>query len=283
MNKKVWLSNAAGLNDPFECTIQEIAEDYINEKVKEMKDAQISGFVMSCGMAVKGIMPLWGMSTKLVKQTLKKLKKESNYEKKYKLVRETFRKHSGGSMTRPRKTFENFDKQLQQAGIFSLSEDPINELMWAHYGGNSTGIAIGFNVSENSNLSDPEKCIKVTYSDELPSFESEGFLVETSLKYGGKNEQRIAFNDPTLLTAISTKSKAWNYEKEWRYVEPDQGEYQYPGPINQIVFGLNTKEETIKKYKDLANSLGTDSMAFFKVRKEPNTNKLRLEKLKGSD
>lgn len=43
--KKVWLSNAEGLNDPFECTIQEIAHEWIERNVSIMKQAHIEGFL----------------------------------------------------------------------------------------------------------------------------------------------------------------------------------------------------------------------------------------------
>ena len=84
----------------------------------------------------------------------------------------------------------NFDKQLQKAGIFSLTENPLNELMWAHYGENSKGIAIGFSTVENSLLTNKDKCLKVDYSDELPKFDSDGFILETNFYSNGKNKQQ---------------------------------------------------------------------------------------------
>jgi hypothetical protein len=44
--KKVWLSNAEMLNDPFECTITEIAGAWIKEQVNTMKSAQMAGFII---------------------------------------------------------------------------------------------------------------------------------------------------------------------------------------------------------------------------------------------
>ena len=37
IDKKVWLSDAAGLNDPFGCTIAEIAGEWIAAEVKKNK------------------------------------------------------------------------------------------------------------------------------------------------------------------------------------------------------------------------------------------------------
>lgn len=212
------------------------------------------------------------------KAVLKKVKKATTIAEKHKIVRDAYLKYAGKRITSPIDTFKGFDKQLQNAGIFSLSEDPLNELMWAHYGENSKGIAIGFSVNENNLLGDKNKCLKVNYSDELPKFDSDGFILETSFYANGTNKQKIAFHDKTLKTAISTKSKSWDYEKEWRYVEEESGAYPLPGEICEIVFGLRTTEETIKKYQLLAKELPNfSSIKFYKIHKVTNSNRLELK------
>lgn len=281
--RKVWLSNASGLNDPFECSIQDIAEDYIKLKVKDMKRGQIEGFIMNSIMNLKSNSALDGRTKRNIKKVLQKIKSENNFNKKYKLVKDLIKMRTGTHLVNPINTFRNFDKQLQDAGIFSLSEDSLNELMWSHYANNSKGIVIGFEISENSKLANIDKCLQVNYSDELPKFESNGFMTETTVSFGGQNTQKIAFHDPTLKLAISTKSKNWSYEREWRYVEPKQGLYPFPGTISRLIFGLKTERDDIKKYIELSRKFISNKVDYFKVEIIKNTNKLEIVKLKGSD
>lgn len=42
-------------------------------------------------------------------------------------------------------------KNISSVGIFSLSENPCNELMWSHYAASHKGIALGFSSDSNSN------------------------------------------------------------------------------------------------------------------------------------
>ncbi|MCG2793423.1 MAG: DUF2971 domain-containing protein [Weeksellaceae bacterium] len=268
--QKVWLSNAKGLNDPFECTIQEIAEEYINEQVKVMKEMHLMGFIQSIKLSHD--------PSKTV--VLKKIKKALDLDEKHTILQKAYLKHSKIKITNPIDTFKNFDKQLQNVGIFSLSEDPLNELMWAHYGENSYGIAIGFSESADKALGNCEKCLKVNYADELPKFDSNGFLVETKVYSNGRNSQKIALNDPTFIKAITTKSKSWEYEKEWRYIEENAGTYPLPGKISEIIFGLRIENEMISKYRKLVKTLpNSNEIKFFNVEKVKNSNKLGLKEL----
>ena len=273
LEQKIWLSNAEGLNDPFECTIQEIAKEYIDKQVKEMMEAHIMGFVHSSKMN-----PDPSKSA-----ILKKIRKVKTLTHQHKIVRDAYKKYAGTTISNPINTFKNFDKQLQKVGIFSLTENPLNELMWAHYGENSKGIAIGFSIAKNSLLTNEDKCLKVDYSDELPKFDSDGFILETSLYSNGTNKQKIAFHDSTFKKAISTKSKSWEYEKEWRYVEENSGAYPLPSEITEIIFGLKTDEKTQKKYFSLVKKLPNfKEVKFYKIQKIPNSNKLERIEIKAA-
>lgn len=242
-------------------------------QVKKLQETHIMGFIQSAKLA----------PDPSKKAVLKKVKKANTIAEKHKIVRDAYLKYVGKRITNPIDTFKGFDKQLQNAGIFSLSEDPLNELMWAHYGDNSKGIAIGFSINEDNLLGDKNKCLKVNYSDELPKFDSDGFILETSFYGNGTNKQKIAFHDKTLQKAISTKSKSWDYEKEWRYVEEDAGAYPLPSEITEIIFGLRTDEKTQSKYFSLVKNLPNfKDIKFYKVQKTPNSNKLERTETKAA-
>lgn len=273
LKKEVWLSNAKGLNDPFECSIQEIAKDWIDERIKESKGGHISGFVHSALMAIKLKQEFYGLTLKETKQYLKKFQAR-DFEKKYTSSREFIYRKTNRLTSNPANTYLNFDNQLNEVGIFSLSETPLNQLMWSHYGGNSKGIAIGFEPIEGSKLNDKTHCLKVNYSDELPQHNKSGFLTELDFMMVGENIQRISFNDPTLQLAISTKPTCWSYEKEWRYVEPRSGLYKFPGKLCEVIFGLNCNKETKRKYCKIITDNFDEIINFYEIIRVPNTNQI---------
>jgi len=41
--QKVWLARPNTLNDPCECSIHDLSAEWVTEKVKEMKEAQMMG------------------------------------------------------------------------------------------------------------------------------------------------------------------------------------------------------------------------------------------------
>ena len=45
-----------------------------------------------------------------------------------------------------------FSVDLSNIGVLSLTEDPFNLRMWAHYGGNSTGICLEFERTSTNTL-----------------------------------------------------------------------------------------------------------------------------------
>ena len=86
--------------------------------------------------------------------------------------------------------------------IVSFSETYDNELMWAHYADFSKGFCIGYDFS---NLDDNDLLSVCTLPVEYNDNQSFSFP---------KSEDVWGL---TAMHALSTKSKAWAYEKEWRY------------------------------------------------------------------
>ncbi len=264
-DKKVWLATAAALNDPFECTIGEIAKDWIDKEINKLKSGHIGGFVHGAIQAIKNRELFYGLNPKQTKEFLKKFG-QKDLDGQHKTVRDfTFRK-VGKQVSNPEETFINFDKQLSAVGIFSLSEVYDNDLMWGHYGDSSRGIAIGFEVGEGTKLADPNSCIKVVYSNSRPTFSGNGFRTRIHFFLGTKqNIQDISFEDETFQLAISTKKEMWSYEKEWRYIEEVSGLYEYPGLIKELIFGLNCSGDKKKNYVNLISKNLAYPVSFFEM------------------
>lgn len=282
-DKKVWLSNAAGLNDPFECTIQEIAKDWIDEQVKKLKTGHLSGLAFAFMMAKKSNRHFFGLSVEEGERLINKFKTLLDLDEKYDYYREFMKSRNGYYPTAQEATFAGFDQQLNDVGIFSLSETSESQLMWSHYADDTKGIAIGFEVEPNSKLSDNDHCVMVNYSDTLPAFTGEGFLNEVSF-YMDENgmpysKQKISFSDPTFKLAISTKPTAWSYEREWRYIEEKTGAYLLPSKISEVVFGLRCSKDNKDRYKMLAKENLKNPLSFFEIQSIPNTNKIVKVKL----
>ena len=132
-------------------------------------------------------------------------------------------------------------------GVVSLTRDPLNELMWAHYGLNK-GVAIGY----RSDWANEHNGIKVS---SLPI----GMAME--LQY--TNEiiaMKKDFSD--AARHLTTKRECWAYEREWRIIQElsearevqrDQKTFfAIPAKRDQIahvVFGANAEAAFIERVK----------------------------------
>ena len=196
----------------------------------------------------------------------------------YEITREITKSKTGYYPSDTRDIISNFDNQLNDIGIFSLSETAENQLMWSHYADENRGIAIGFEIVDKSKLADSKHCLKVNYSNDLPSFSVDGFISELSFSFDANMNpialQKISFDDPTFKLAIKTKPTCWEYEKEWRYIEVKSGSYSFPGRITELVFGLLCSIENREKYKYLINKFISNSVKFFEIQKVPNSNSI---------
>jgi len=97
--------------------------------------------------------------------------------------------------------FESFvDKWMSNAGVFSLSEDHLNQPMWAHYALQGRGFVVGFDARHPFFLSTDGKAKnllrKVLYTDDW----TENF-----------------WRNPYYLFLV--KSASWAYEREWRMLK----------------------------------------------------------------
>lgn len=129
-------------------------------------------------------------------------------------------------------------------GVLSLSEDPLVQLLWGHYGAGDRGFLIGFDGEDPffspanwESLTAPLQ--KVTYADTKPE------LLEP-----GRSEE----ND---LAILFTKPSCWSYEKEWRALRRlehadeilDQKPFavclfSFPaGAVKEVVLGARTSED----------------------------------------
>ncbi len=123
-------------------------------------------------------------------------------------------------------------------GVLSLSEDPKNILMWAHYADDHHGICIEFERSELNSLGRDDVTRPVKYLIGYPRVKALDFIT----KKAGSVTRKMLWS----------KSRDWAYEKEWRMLILDGNtSIPLPGKITSIIIGLRTPERNIGIIKQL--------------------------------
>ncbi|GHA09567.1 DUF2971 domain-containing protein [Oceanisphaera arctica] len=115
------------------------------------------------------------------------------------------------------------NKFSRNYGVLSLTRQPLNSLMWSHYGDEHQGVVLGIDV-DIAGLSNPEKCVipsqcgEVIYSATKPH-RNLSIISEDSLRTIGKELvfDTEAFN--LVKRAFLYKSIEWGYEEEVRVVK----------------------------------------------------------------
>lgn len=117
-------------------------------------------------------------------------------------------------------------------GITCFSEINDDLLMWSHYGGRYKGFCLEFDSSKEPFF----KAQKVIYSDSLPEIDPIPFLLDPI-----DNQNRF-------INLFCTKSKSWEYEKEWRAIHNEAGTlFHYPAEaLTGVYFGPDIELECLE-------------------------------------
>lgn len=266
-NKEVWFANPTTLNDPLECSIQEIAKNSIEKCCEQEKLEQIEGLIFAYIMTPeRGTM--YGLSKNKIKKVISRIGEKKEIKEKYKIYADFVKSRTGNYPSNPAAKYNHISEILNNVGIFSLSETCENELMWGHYADGGKGIAIGFNIKDNSSLTDNSLFLKVKYTD-TPLILKDRMKAVLALTLGENGKplffQSPAFDDPFLKDVMSTKNTTWEYEKEWRCIEQTSGLKHINSPIEEIVFGIKCPQHIREKYISIANENCDKTIRFFEI------------------
>jgi len=108
-------------------------------------------------------------------------------------------------------------KRLRELRVCSFSKSFDNHLLWAHYGGGYTGIAIEVDLEDGD-------VTEVLYDD--------NFIFLSELIEKGSPEN-------TARQVLARKYKAWSYEEEVRLITKTEY-YPLTRPISRIIVGSRT-------------------------------------------
>lgn len=171
-------------------------------------------------------------------------------------------------MNRVQESVDGLFDKIRFCGIYSLSKEIRNELMWAYYASGHTGYAIIYDTEVLAN-----------------SFEQGqwGGMYETDVKYSAKiprfdiskiNKQI----EEVLSCVVGTKSKSWAHEAEHRLIFDNGGrqlKIDYRA-IKGFVFGCRMKDLDIDYVmKEMAGR----GLEYYKVVLKDDSYKLSLEPL----
>ena len=177
---------------------------------------------------------------------------------------------SSSSMERVKDAFRNLYNKVRSSGIYSLSKEPANELMWAYYASGHCGYAIIFDTEILSRSFREVKYdnmyeIDVVYSINLPQFD----ITKISRQ---KNED-------TLQCFVGNKSQAWKHETEHRLVFDKGGrklKIDYRA-VKGFVFGSRMPEDDIDF---IMKTFSGRDLDYSKIELKDNSYELSLKKLK---
>ena len=185
VNETVWLSQPKTFNDPFDCALTLDRAKY-KESVMHAVSVAIE-LAKPAGLKPEHLLDIWPGDKEAFEEYREKLK-----------------------------------SKLQELGIFCLSADSCNLLMWSHYANHHRGFCIEYDCSEETLLR--RIAFEVRYKDMVPSV--------SAADLSGPDKGNA------LDSLWLTKARCWEYEQEWRVMMPEGGKpFRSPSKITSIIFG----------------------------------------------
>lgn len=243
-NNEFWYANIDSLNDPNEGMVRKISIQLAEKFVRKTKENQLSGFIFS--KILYKDTPFFGLSKQELRNFEKRIRSKKTLDKKYNLINNFMKEKTGRYYSNPEGFINSINEKIYNVGILSLSDNPLQNLLWSHYAESHSGIAVG--ISGYSH--DAYKRVTYNPSPTIPEVNLEQYNGVLNMYYD-QNKFEIAFNDPALQTILLTKTMDWAYESEWRGLSETAGAQAINGYISEIIFGLRCKEEHRQKIVSL--------------------------------
>lgn len=151
-------------------------------------------------------------------------------------------------------TFEPLAREIldqrDEVGICCFSDTGTNELMWAHYAENFSGICVAYSTRQlRDGIGDDVHFVRVAY-DELPP-------------RLGRDDQKCPQRAARRI--LSHKKSCWLYEREWRLLTSPKT-MQVPGPlkitvepsVKAVFLGPRMKDEVRTKLVEELTKMNID-------------------------
>lgn len=236
----LYFSAISTFNDPFECAMslsyEQIREQSYDIVLNKLKTFLIPGFKLN----PEDYLTQDTLVNKITKGFIVPLEDQGEIKCLWKMTDDLIRMET----IKIGKETSLIGDDIYRVCSFSEANDSL--LMWAHYSDNHQGFCLGYNFKEaNDDLT--ELMLPVIYSDDL---------LEIS-KYMFPN-----INNSLIMNAITRKSKAWEYEKEWRIVTLANGSgksQQQKVPVPKCVYlGARIGEKERNQIIEIASKKNID-------------------------
>lgn len=166
-----------------------------------------------------------------------------------------------GERTEIATSLYNLARQISQStdnsGVFSLSNNATDELMWAHYGASHCGLVIEYNLDQLTRFCSRQHlhCFGVEYVEEPPNLDMRSLQ-------GHAGE--------AVRAMLGHKSPRWSYEEEFRIVlenmhGPLPHDYR---AIKSITFGLKVPDQARNRIFEATKH---KVPRYYEIRKIPET------------
>jgi hypothetical protein len=241
----VWMATPTSFNDPFDCR-----PEILRNEETEQRNLQtiVQNHLRAIKAALRKHQKLMDKEGQpLPRRALVELRRllESRRPNnvKYQALNKRLVVPPCGEMA-----LELLRSTLNKIGVLSLTANPAEMLMWAHYASQHSGFCLGFEPSVGSLLRDDTHTKAVNYMDQYPKLDLHSLKIHWSVvvQDGPVSEStKIEVEEPNLQAVIYSKSKKWQHEKEWRVLVAEGGvPVPYPGPLRKVIFGLHCEPDS---------------------------------------
>lgn len=173
---------------------------------------------------------------------------------------------------------------VEKNHLLSLSEDCLNESMWALYAGNYNGICVGYKIENDKNSFIPTKVeFKSEYGPIIvPQDVKEIYFEKIQYDNIGGHPLRIFSNETpnvdSILYNLTHKKECWNSEKEYRAIIHDTDYdimsienktvkvFYDDNLLEEIIFGYQVPVATMKMIMQMIKANYSNTVKFYKVR-----------------
>ena len=153
---------------------------------------------------------------------------------------------------------ETHKNLIDRTGVLSLSSNPLDEVLWAHYADSHRGICIEYDTCKLlDNFSyDGSTAYQVQYSKEVPSL-------------GLRHVFRSGPEKEFIVDALCHKSSRWQHEAEYRVLFERQGRISHHHEaVTAIYFGSRIGKDV---KRDICLKLSNRGIKFFDIINRPRT------------
>lgn len=199
----------------------------------------------------------WASNTQQLNDPCEGLVSINNYEKQIETLKLIFPQQAKHTVML-NQCFQNIiDMKDQKLGIFSLSKNYNDELLWAHYADSHKGFCIEYELNKLLKGQNPKhRYFDVTYTDNLPNISLSDILSKED-------------DNSLIRMMLGYKAKKWEYENELRIITENYGlnSYDYRA-VKSIYFGLRISDSEITKIMD---TMKGRNIRYFKMKLKPNS------------